>query len=201
MKNRIQQSEYHSKNIERIIEETDIFDNSEASIRESFKMLINQSKWFGDAHEFLWMLDGDSSIKPRNPVVLGLSHVNETTESFGYAVQGMYWLGASILLGVPIDHQDHTNVFMQKLVDSNKDIVFIVPPQLFTHSKSKNTRNEMYWLLNHPECAKNVFFVFGAYDLLDSNWFRKNTAKFRHHENEAQEKSRVLRTWRKRISQ
>src|SRR5260221_4643313 len=118
-------------------------------------------------------------MKPNNPFMLGLSHVRNSTEVLGLCLEGNGWLSSSIKLGIRVDDPNHAEVFLDKLIHTKRDVVFVVPPRLYSHPVSKNTRTEMDYWLNHPEAAKKLYLVFGGVDLIDKEWLNENTEKFR----------------------
>ncbi len=61
----------------------------------------------------------------------------------------------------------HVAKFLQKVVDTDQKIVFLIPKNLTSHQRARVTAAELSWFLENPkERMKNVYFVFGAYDHL-----------------------------------
>ena len=60
---------------------------------------------------------------------------------------------------------DATDQFMDSLTRSGDPIVFLVPDRALTHPEAKMTKEELEWLFAHPERMKDVYFVFGAYNV------------------------------------
>ena len=96
---------------------------------------------------------GLSTFRNASPLVAGMTGLKtwETTyrELFGRTMEG------------PM-HE-----FMGFITRSGRPIVILVPNDYAGHSNAKRTRDEIDWLLAEPkERMKNVYFVFGAYDML-----------------------------------
>ncbi len=68
--------------------------------------------------------------------------------------------------------QSTSNQFMEELLKKNRPIYFIVPDQILIDFKPTSyTRQEIEWLLNHPQKLKQVYFVFGATQIKsDDEW-------------------------------
>src|SRR5690606_15980849 len=98
-----------------------------------------------------------------------------------FLLNGEEWKQAYLDLGIdPVD-PDHTNQFMEALLQTGREIVFLIPPQLYDYEDEDEeteyaTRKEMDYLLDHPEESGNVTLVFGAYDLLNPEWYRENVS-------------------------
>ncbi|HOW43196.1 MAG TPA: DnaJ domain-containing protein [Candidatus Omnitrophota bacterium] len=72
------------------------------------------------------------------------------------------------------DREDHTTRYLNEITSEGRPIVFFVPEAVLGDSKVEQgsvTSHEMQWFLDHPEQMKNVYFVFGAYQLIrDSDY-------------------------------
>lgn len=81
----------------------------------------------------------------------------------------IHWFDAYEQLRVPIE--DHSKEFMEKLTKTGSlPIYFVVPDNVLTGLGEKSyTRNEMKWLLEHPQRMANVHFVFGARQIMSEN--------------------------------
>lgn len=71
-----------------------------------------------------------------------------------------------------------TDKFMTKITDEGKTIVFFVPSRNSPQNKAGVTESEISWYLKkaqeEPQRLKSTIFVFGAYDLLDSDVYKSH---------------------------
>ena len=56
-----------------------------------------------------------------------------------------------------------------------KDVIFLVPPDLYSNQVGTVTKQEMDYLLDHPDRAGKVWIVFGAYNMINEKWYRQNS--------------------------
>lgn len=68
--------------------------------------------------------------------------------------------------------QDHTRHFLEKLKESGKPIVFLVPNEVLDFPRSEFTKKEFLMILKDPNLLKRTIFVFGAYNLFDDQRIR-----------------------------
>ena len=73
----------------------------------------------------------------------------------------------SVYLKLWGDFEEKTDEFMEHITSSNKPVVFFIPADLLTHRERGITKKEFEWLLKDEAKLKNVYFVFGLYDLSD----------------------------------
>lgn len=120
------------------------------------------------APELVWLMKhSQSSEKPKNPYVLGMDY-KDADVSFKDRLEldGNHFVKAHADVGVSEQEEGHTQKLMERLTSSGRDIVMLVPPQLYSSGKSKHTKAEIEWLLEHPDRAGRVVLCFGAYDYL-----------------------------------
>lgn len=141
-----------------------------------FLALAEQSGWVGTATELAYLLSSrsESTEKPLGPFVLGLSiSAQEAPETIVAMSQGLNYWDSYGAVGVSPCGVTNTDKFMERITDTGRPIVFVVPSRLYSYPIGGITRREMEWLMDNPDKANNVFLVFGAYDLIDVN-SRKN---------------------------
>lgn len=160
--------------------------NSKFVDQEKLKILLKDCKWVGTALEFLWMAKkSESAIKPKGSetAILGMTAFG-VRYSFGEAIGASGWEKLYGKYGVD-SSGSQTELFMEKLAsdDDIKSIVFLVPDKLFSYhgdnpdSPSQEiTNKEFQYILDHPEVAKKVFLVFGAYDSVRNDILLKTGA-------------------------
>ncbi len=158
----------------KLIELSELTEHDELRKKE-FLILADQCKWVGMAPELAHLMsDRSQAAKPQEPFILGLSNWKNATSSYGLMLNGTEWSDAYERLNINPAEDGHTSKFMQRIVDSGKDIVFFVPAKLFSDPLSDVTRREMEWLLANPAKAGHVYLVFGGYDFISEAWFREN---------------------------
>ncbi|MDH5533813.1 MAG: hypothetical protein OEX81_05315 [Candidatus Pacebacteria bacterium] len=168
----------NKNSLKNYIEQSDLADSERL---EKLKELFRNAKWVGTGTEFVYLLKkSESNMGPHDPFVLGLSKKFDITGSFAKELRGDEWEASYGKLGINPDDPNHTSNFMEAITElPDRDIVFFIPPQVFSHPEvlsrggGQVTRNEIQWLLDNPEKAKNVFLVFGGYDLVDKEGHRQ----------------------------
>jgi hypothetical protein len=66
-------------------------------------------------------------------------------------------------------------LFMQAVTQSGQPIVMLVPQDYNNHPQAKHTSAEIDWFLADPQARmKNVYFVFGGYDMLSESRYRSD---------------------------
>lgn len=162
-----------------LIKKTGVYDDPQRE--QKFNELIKQVAWTGMATEFVILMRNSKTWqKPNEPYILGLTAFMEATPVFASYLKGKEWPEAYQELRLPPASVNETDKFMDKIARSGKPIVFFVPPNLYTYKPNPKdglfsgiTKQEMEWLMSHPERCKNVYLVFGAYDMLNVNLGRK----------------------------
>lgn len=168
-----------NEGLETLIDKTGI--NGDPERAKKFAKLVENTGWVGVATEFvILMQNSKTSQKPNEPYILGLTAFMEATPVFASYLRGKEWPEAYQELKLPPASVNETDKFMVKIASSGKPIVFFVPPNLYTYKPNPKdglfvgiTKQEMEWLMSHPERCKNVYLVFGAYDMLNVNLGRK----------------------------
>lgn len=64
-----------------------------------------------------------------------------------------------------------TDVFMEKLINQQKPIVFFVPSHVTKHNGV--TSEEVNWYLAHADKMKTTYFIFGLYDMVNKDVWEK----------------------------
>jgi hypothetical protein len=62
--------------------------------------------------------------------------------------------------------KNHTEVFLNRVQATEKPVVFFLPQQTLSYTGTSITVDELKWYLQDEARLKNVYFVFGAYDLI-----------------------------------
>jgi hypothetical protein len=139
--------------------------------------LFDSVKSVSTAPEFTWNLAHAAHEQHlHEPVVLGL----DTT--MGRVLRSHQVMFASDAFfdiyhrqNFDMNSPSSTQDFMEFITSSDRSIVFLVPNNIFSRyrknkrdgSNSNNfTYHELMWLLEHPDKAKNVHLVFGAYEFI-----------------------------------
>lgn len=140
-----------------------------------FLGLAEKAKWVGAAAELTYLMsDRSQAEKPQSPYVLGISNWLDATNTYGVMTAGQSWPDAYKDLGIGITEDQHTDKFMSNITNTGKDIVFFLPPELYSNKNGHVTRDEMEWLMSHPDKAENVHLVFGGYDFINEEWYREH---------------------------
>lgn len=141
----------------------DIKGSIEASgIAPHVEEIRKHSKGVMTAYDFLSMMG-----KLHSGYILGVAGAQDTFNVFSEMSGLKPWSVSYREFGIPWSEPEHTRIFMENITRTERPIVFLVPNEYSTHPRAKLTRDEMDWLLAAPqERMKNVYFVFGAYDLI-----------------------------------
>lgn len=140
----------------------------ERSLKESgltkveIETLKENSLGLIDIYEFLKVRNKDDGY------LLGLSHPQVFHETISYLTGLIAWDKAYEAHGIALGERQHTEKFMETITSSGKEIVFLVPSNIWTHPKGTYTKRELWWLLKHPDQLKNVKFVFGSVEIASS---------------------------------
>ncbi|GAB4227782.1 MAG: hypothetical protein Tsb0021_04820 [Chlamydiales bacterium] len=153
-------------NLNELVKKSDINDTE-------YKLIKEHSRGVYSFYDFLTNIAKKIETNPV-PIVLGInSHRVISTFSelnrfkdYGTAYEEMY--------------QDYkaNDDFMPDLIKNNETIIFLVPSKAKTHPDAGVTKKELEFLLENPELrTKNVYFVFGSYDALTKEEYRKYVQK------------------------
>ena len=119
----------------------------------------------------LGLIDIYEFLKVRNKeegYLLGLSHPQVFHDTISYLTGLMAWDKAYEAHGIALGERQHTEKFMEAITSSGKEVIFLIPSNIWTHPKGTYTKRELWWLLKHPDQLKNVKFVFGSVEIVSS---------------------------------
>ncbi len=179
--------------LQRLIEDSQILYNPERA--KKFLELAKQSKWVGVAPELSYLMRNSQGEKPQNPYILGLTNIMNATDAYSIMLDGDVWNDSYTKLGIDPHKAGHTELFMNAITSGGTDIVFFVPSLLYSHPGSNGvTKDEMEWLMNHPDRASNTYLVFGGYKFISEKYFRANSLT-NHKEVSAEKLSEAFLQW------
>jgi hypothetical protein len=121
----------------------------------------------------------------KTPVILGIGINNDHYQFTAKLFRGQRWREAYKELHIPRE-DTHTQTFMEKITaeDSLYIPIFCIPKEFVKHhpqgmapNKETITYHEFSYLLNHPDQAARVFFLFGGADYLSDDFFTETTTK------------------------
>lgn len=102
-----------------------------------------------------------SSFTNRYSLGLSLDTYYAASEAFGL----QNWEESYKKHGIKITARNHTHHFLSRITNEDSQIVFFVPPHLYSHSVGEITRLELEWFAQNIGQASNAYFVFGLYYL------------------------------------
>lgn len=133
--------------------------------KEHIQIIKKHSKGMIDIYQLM------REKRKKDGFLLGLTSRYRIYSAVSVSTGLALWDDAYDRFGIDRMDPKHTDKFMTCITNTQEEIVFLVPNQLWTHPKGVVTKREMYWLLSRPEKMKNVTFVFGAWESVDpKNW-------------------------------
>jgi hypothetical protein len=172
-------------NLDKLIVGADL-KNEKYVDQKKLERLLESCKWMGTGYEFLYLSQKSRSdeYRPgRENVFLGLNQHYEVVDGIKFLVGGKFMREAYSHYRIGLRRGGDTDPIIEFLEKSTEDdevkrIIFLVPPDLYNFQEYAGygdvTKEEFDWLLNHPEKAKKVYLVFGAYDMVNKRNFDKD---------------------------
>ncbi|MDD3374565.1 MAG: response regulator [Candidatus Omnitrophica bacterium] len=142
---------------------------------EKMKLMVEKSKGVMSIYDFIkiWMVKskktlGGYSLGINEESYFGFCDLAGLTNHYeGYKEMEITFFG----------NPDHR--YIQKISATGKPIVFFIPKNIFTYSDNyaQHTKTEMRYLLENFSYLENVYFVFGAYEIIpqeyEEEWMEK----------------------------
>ncbi len=122
-------------------------------------------------------------IKKHSRGIVAISDLQSLPISGGYSLglsarSGIYEMLSEIFNLIPwttaypefgIDWhkvKNHTEIFLSRVYETGRPIIFFLPKKTISYSGISVTVDELKWLIEDENRLKNVYFIFGAYDLI-----------------------------------
>lgn len=137
----------------------------EAGLGSKKEMLERLSGEIIDAHEFIQRRREFSGA-----YLLGTDGFQGVAKLYSAEANLKHWTQGYPEMGVYKYARNRTDDYLSKITATDKKIVFFVDP---SNGEKTITREELDWLLAHPEKLKNVTFVFGAYHAIPETVLRE----------------------------
>lgn len=100
---------------------------------------------------------------------LGLSARSGIYEMLSERLELNPWTSAYPEFGIDWHKvKNHTEVFLARVQATDKPVVFFLPNKTISYPGKSVTVDELKWFLKSADRLKNVYFVFGAYDMITS---------------------------------